>query len=384
MKRCGFFVCVCGCLGLLAGSTHAADVEVELLIDGFDGCGCLPPFDDPISCPPCPDGVFNGFPNPDVLGGGDGNCEIDWLARGYAADFSADFSVVDQGFAAQKMVIGNPLFPVTQTPFGSGDFIAISHNNPDDTCCPPFNIGAVKFEEKRIAQGLPPAKPGTGSRIVAAFRRFGTGFCVTSHADTIFNPSSLQPNTLGFSTPAAATRVIADDATYHDISVLEFDGFPESLQMGFRISLGPESCTPISIVNFHLDNARLIYTADVPDTETDCGDGIDNDLDGLIDCLDSDCSATQACTGCAHDPVYDVDDDGDVDHEDFGIFQTCFTGTGDPGGVFAGLSEDCRCMDTTGPGNAPDNAVDQQDFGKFQACATGPEPAAPALLSCDD
>ncbi len=32
--------------------------------------------------------------------------------------------------------------------------------------------------------------------------------------------------------------------------------------------------------------------------ELSCGDGIDNDCDGAIDCLDSDCAGTPACVGC--------------------------------------------------------------------------------------
>ena len=38
-------------------------------------------------------------------------------------------------------------------------------------------------------------------------------------------------------------------------------------------------------------------------TET-CNDGLDNDMDGLIDCLDPDCAAENICiTGCAGKPV---------------------------------------------------------------------------------
>ena len=79
------------------------------------------------------------------------------------------------------------------------------------------------------------------------------------------------------------------------------------------------------------------------------------------------------CTGCVHDPVFDVDDDGDVDQDDFGFFQTCITGPNDPDNVFPGLSNDCKCTDRTGPGGVPDNAIDQQDVAAFEECATGPD-----------
>ena len=36
-----------------------------------------------------------------------------------------------------------------------------------------------------------------------------------------------------------------------------------------------------------------------PATETDCNNGIDDDLDGKIDCLDDDCSADPGCAACA-------------------------------------------------------------------------------------
>ena len=57
----------------------------------------------------------------------------------------------------------------------------------------------------------------------------------------------------------------------------------------------------------------------------------------------------------------DFDDDGDVDLEDFGLFQTCLTGSG-----FAQEEERCRPtrLDL-------DEDVDADDFGIFQACLTG-------------
>ena len=77
-----------------------------------------------------------------------------------------------------------------------------------------------------------------------------------------------------------------------------------------------------------------------------------------------------ADTLCCADPFADADGDGDVDQEDFGIFQACFTGTG--GGVLPG----CDCLD-----REPDLDVDDVDYGAFENCATGP--GIPADPACD-
>jgi len=63
-------------------------------------------------------------------------------------------------------------------------------------------------------------------------------------------------------------------------------------------------------------------------------------------------------------PFMDTDADGDVDQDDFGIFQICYTGSGIP------IPDDpayCMCFDSEG-----DNDIDQDDFTAFQNCATGP------------
>jgi hypothetical protein len=61
-------------------------------------------------------------------------------------------------------------------------------------------------------------------------------------------------------------------------------------------------------------------------------------------------------------PFADADGDGDVDQADFGIFQTCFTTTGEllplPG---------CHCFDRAG-----DETIDAEDLEEFMNCATGP------------
>lgn len=86
--------------------------------------------------------------------------------------------------------------------------------------------------------------------------------------------------------------------------------------------------------------------------------------------------------GC-NAPVFDVagdsgieaEGDGDVDQQDFAVFQACYTGTGDPGGVFD--RPGCGCLDWNGDGD-----IDGDDFAKFEFCASGP--GIPADPQCDD
>ncbi|MHC4674095.1 MAG: hypothetical protein ACYTBZ_16545, partial [Planctomycetota bacterium] len=59
--------------------------------------------------------------------------------------------------------------------------------------------------------------------------------------------------------------------------------------------------------------------------------------------------------------IADFDTDGDVDHEDFGYFQACLSGTGNP--------PEAGCENANLEG---DNDVDLEDFNLFQARMGGP------------
>ena len=78
---------------------------------------------------------------------------------------------------------------------------------------------------------------------------------------------------------------------------------------------------------------------------------------------------------CCLDPFADTDLDGDVDQDDFGVFQACFTGLG------GGIEPGCACYDRDNNG-VGDGDVDQDDYGAFERCASGPAIAADP--SCDD
>lgn len=84
-----------------------------------------------------------------------------------------------------------------------------------------------------------------------------------------------------------------------------------------------------------------------------------------------------ALTGC-HNPRPDVDGDGDVDQEDFGVLQRCWTGPHDPFTYnldFDGAN--CQCIDIDG-----EKDVDQDDYNIFEICASGPGVAADP--DCDE
>ena len=65
-------------------------------------------------------------------------------------------------------------------------------------------------------------------------------------------------------------------------------------------------------------------------------------------------------------PSLDADRDDDIDMEDFGVFQRCYTG---PGRLLA--TNDCLDADTDG-----DHYVTARDFEEFVRCASGPGVAA--------
>ncbi len=79
--------------------------------------------------------------------------------------------------------------------------------------------------------------------------------------------------------------------------------------------------------------------------------------------------ATQAC----NTPFADADNDDDVDMDDFGAWQACFTGDGIP------MTTGCACFDRDFGGQG-DGDVDLMDFNAFLNCASGP--AVPADPGC--
>ncbi len=84
-------------------------------------------------------------------------------------------------------------------------------------------------------------------------------------------------------------------------------------------------------------------------------------------------SSTCNTLTCCPYPFADGGHDGDVDQDDFGLFQACWTGQA--GGVPAG----CECFNRNG-----DGAIDINDFIEFSKCYTGANvPALPPPAQCN-
>jgi len=80
--------------------------------------------------------------------------------------------------------------------------------------------------------------------------------------------------------------------------------------------------------------------------------------------------------GCdAHNPVFDLNDDGAVDSAERDAFFACWTGPSIP--LAADASPDCKCMDRNG-----DLSIDLTDYGYFQRCYTGD--GGPVDPACDN
>ena len=85
-----------------------------------------------------------------------------------------------------------------------------------------------------------------------------------------------------------------------------------------------------------------------------------------------------ALTACSGNPRLDGDADGDIDQVDFGLFQQCFTGPGNPFTTNPGFdASNCQCMDVDG-----DRDVDVEDLQIFVNCISGP--AIPSQIGCDN
>ena len=76
-----------------------------------------------------------------------------------------------------------------------------------------------------------------------------------------------------------------------------------------------------------------------------------------------------ASTLCCPYPFADGDADKDVDQVDFGMWQTCFSGSGKP------YKSGCECYDRNndnGEQGSGDGDVDADDFEWFASCFSGP------------
>lgn len=126
-----------------------------------------------------------------------------------------------------------------------------------------------------------------------------------------------------------------------------------------------------------------LFSADIPDVDTGacCTDGptcmettegVCTALEGVWNGVGSTCGATDCRFKVCGTPFADVDDDGDVDVEDFAYVQAC--ATYDTGVTLKGYPPvKCECFDTD-----DNDKVDAADIDAFVNCASGANvPAAP-------
>ena len=152
--------------------------------------------------------------------------------------------------------------------------------------------------------------------------------------------------------------------------------------------------------NFNEGRGLVLHHSNGPTgSETDCGDGLDNDCDGLIDCLDPDCLGNESTGDGNCDDLCDNDSDGCTDAVDSGCGGTetvCTLGDGvddDCDGLIDCADDDCdetpevTCDD--GCDNDGDGCIDgvDSDCGGIETVCTfgdGVDDDCDGLLDCDD
>lgn len=329
-------VCVLGLSLTISSALANRPVEISMLVESFDGCGCSGKFSDPISCPPCPPGMFQTHPDCDTCG--PSSLDHHWRNRGYGADMAGDNSIVNQWYASQRFaigdVIGNSTCLIgTCTPFTSGDHLWIDFDNQENPSCAANATSGKDFDVKavRVARGLPAPAAGQPLKFVISVRREdiqGTGSTADFTTRAWMDLTSLPTGAVD--TPVFVAFL--PGAGWQDVTINNVNQYISNGKMNVLVALGPQGAiadgTKGVRVTVWLDNLRYVHTAIVPDRELGCTNDVDDDFDGLVDCADSDRAHTSACTGCAHNPAFDGDND--VDLSDFGIFQRCLSGPNVP------------------------------------------------------
>ena len=123
--------------------------------------------------------------------------------------------------------------------------------------------------------------------------------------------------------------VTGTDATGHHIFELgdiriQYDGlygrwviYHNGTFIFFQNSLSsPNPPSNLSWTSFGNDGCNTVSQFDVNVSMEDCTNGIDDDGDGSVDCLDSDCSSDASCIDTDGDGIYDI---VDIDIDNDGI-----------------------------------------------------------------
>ncbi len=395
---------------------HAQTVDVELVIEAFDGSGCAP--SNPPICPDpanldglgcnAHDGSTNAphsscsnvgltwpsnYPNPTFWGAQ--KLDENWWNQGYPVNWLGNNQIKNGDAPANQGSQGASIDSPQNVLNGveSANIGYISSEDPQEEVGGFGRILIEQIRQEYNANNPGDLKPepvaGMPVKLLYDILRVGDGGdtpdpdpqnpTLKMRADAIavfFQPI---PASATWTDSLEASRFIPADGQWHTYEIGEWADFPEAVYMGIGIQLTTASypaLIPSEQVKFYIDNVRIVYQA-LPGQEI-CDNGGDEDGDGLIDCDDPDCTEDPNCP-CNAALFADHDVDGDVDHVDFAVYQRCHTGPGF-GGV---LTPECACFDATSvtPGT-PDGSIDQLDFSLFLACASGPN--VPADPACDD
>lgn len=156
-----------------------------------------------------------------------------------------------------------------------------------------------------------------------------------------------------------------------------------NLGLNYWITIGDNTKWPTPsqfVMRFYPDPAVVVPPAE------NCSDGLDNDLDGAIDCADSDCAGDVACTGPVPevcDDLIDNDFDGKVDCADTDCAaaancqlppsEICTDGIDNDGDGWADCADsDCAGIGTCGP------------EGKDATCSDGIDNDGDGDIDCAD
>ena len=142
-----------------------------------------------------------------------------------------------------------------------------------------------------------------------------------------------------------------------------------------RLSV-PFSICLMVLATFGCGRSQLKFFDDPTVSESDCGNRIDDDGDGLVDCLDPDCKADPACVVAAENCGNRIDDDGDglIDCADPDCTnhrlclpmgpEICDNGLDDDGDGLADCRDgDCRRAPACNRREVCDNGVDDNGNG---------------------
>jgi hypothetical protein len=204
------------------------------------------------------------------------------------------------------------------------------------------------------------------------------------------NPADLGFLRLASNSPARGTASSAGAYTGGEANIGAFATGAASPGTIGGCCLPNGTCAQYTIFGCAL-NGGVWKGAGVPCSSLNCSLGACCDVDSTCTettqaaCTGSDFAFQGVGTTCASascpfvrpDPYADRDRDGDVDMDDFGAFQRCYSGSGVP------YPPGCGDFDRPEAGFPNgDGDVDSQDFAAFLLCVSGPK--VPANKACDD